>query len=119
MKINFTPDIECRDPLTKLFDQITEQFWSREVKAPGNLWHPCLEGLDTLSTPFREEKIKRALQNTNSAAGPDGWSYKDLAEIHEFPRMFVESLHQIASSGITPDDWRHYNSMMLFKKPDN
>ena len=119
MKINFTPEIECRVPRTALFDQITEQFRSREVKTPGTLWHPCLEGLDILSTPFREEEIKQALQHTNSAAGPDGWSCKDLAEIREFPRMFVEGLHQIASSGITPDDWRHYNIMMLFKKPDD
>ena len=118
MRINFTPEIECKVPREEIFDQMSEQLKSRNVSAPANLWQPCLKNREILSAPFTEKEVQDALKHPNSAAGPDGWTYKELSEVRDFPKMFLEGLHQIASFGKTPDCWRHYNSMLLFKKPD-
>ena len=119
MKINFTPEIECKVPREEIFDQMSAQLKARNIEMPTNLWNPCLDGLEDLSRPFTEAEIREALKHADSAAGPDGWTYSEVAKQPDFHKKFLEGLHQIAATGKTPDAWRHYNSLMLFKKPDD
>ena len=84
-----------------------------------DLWQPCCEGRLELSQRFSKDEIVKALEHKNSAAGPDGWTYNDICQLKNFPEDFVRGLHWMATNGSTPDSWKVFNSMMLFKKPDD
>ena len=118
--IQFIPSIDCKVRSVDLRHGLLLQL---EIQNPPSLkeqlWRPCLEGIEEeLTMPFQVEEIQKALSHPNSAPGPDGWKYEDLARQTDFSKHFVEGLHQIAATSKTPNSWRAYNSMMLFKKPD-
>ena len=116
-KLQFIPSIDCKVESVDLRHGLLLQLESQNPPPlKEQLWLPCLEGIEELSMPFQLEEIQKALSHPNSAPGPDGWKYEELARQTDFPKDFVEGLHQIAATSITPNAWRAYNSMMLFKK---
>ena len=118
-KLQFIPNIECKvDPVDLRHGLLLQLQSQNPTIVSEQLWYRCPEGLEELASPFREDEIQRAMSHANSAPGPDGWKYDMLAKQKNFAKNFVEGLHQMAATAITPDSWRSYNSMLLFKKPD-
>ena len=119
-RIQHIPDIECEVDACDLRHGLLLQLESRRPEPiEEKLWKPCTEGLSELSTPFQEHEVVKALHHPDSAPGPDGWSYSELAKIPQFSEKFLEGIHMMAATGVTPESWKSYKSMMLFKKPDN
>ena len=120
-RIEFTPDISCEVDSVDLRYGLLMQLSSSKKNAAADvdgLWTPCCEGRSELSRRFTAGEISAALQYKNSAPGPDGWRYSDVGKKKKFADAFVQGLHWMAANGVTPESWKEYNSMMLFKKPD-
>ena len=117
-KIQMLPTINCEvDPVDLRFG-LLQQLETKGIDIPQDrLWTRCKEGVDILSAPFNETEINEALKHPDTAPGPDGWKYRELSKIDNFVPRFLELLHRMAAIGETPDVWRRYNTMLLFKKP--
>ena len=117
-KIQMLPTINCEvDPVDLRFG-LLQQLETKSIDMPQEqLWTRCKEGVDILSAPFNETEINEALKHPDTAPGPDGWKYRELSKIDNFVPRFLQLLHRMAAIGETPDVWRRYNTMLLFKKP--
>ena len=115
-KIQFTPEIPCEvdsvDLRLGLLTQLSSSEKELDVK---DLWQPCYESWSELSRRFSQDEVDAALQHKSSAAGPNGWTYNDA---RNFSSDFVKGVLLMATNGATPECWKEFNSMMLFKKPD-
>ena len=112
-------DISCEMDPQSTYTQLTVQF-AKTVDSGRNvegLWTPCPNGKESLCTPFSIDEINEALNHENSAPGPDGWTYRDLGKLKNFTADFLEVLHTMAATGKTPKSWKHYKSLLLFKRP--
>ena len=119
-KIQFTPEIHCEvDSVDLRFGLLTQLSSSEKELDVKDLWQPCYEGRSELSRRFSQDEFDAALQHKSSAAGPDGWTYNDVRKVRNFSADFVKGVHWMATNGATPECWKDFNSMMLFKKPDD
>ena len=110
--------IFCKVNPDELETQMSFQVGSKPVpNSQPDIWKRCWKDKDALSRPFSEKEVNDALDHASSAPGPDGWTYRDLAQLRGFVPAFTSGLHQLAASGTTPDSWRNYKSLLLFKKP--
>ena len=119
-KIQFIPEINCEvDPIDLRFG-LLQQLSAAECQpnTPTSFWQPCNKGRDQLARRFTEFEVEQALSHKSSAPGPDGWRYDEIKKDKDFAKKFVEGLHAMATMSITPDSWKSYNSLLLFKKPD-
>ena len=118
-KIQFTPNISCEvDGVDLRYGLLTQLSTTNRVHDVEGLWSPCIEGRNELSRRFTAEEFGPSFKHKNSAAGPDGWTYSELGRKKDFAAKFVEGVHWMATNGTTPESWKRYNSLMLFKKPD-
>ena len=118
-KIQFTPNISCEvDGVDLRYGLLTQLSTTNRVHDVEGLWSPCIEGRNELSRRFTAEEFGPSLKHKNSAAGPDGWTYSELGRKKDFATKFVKGVHWMATNGTTPESWKRYNSLMLFKKPD-
>ena len=123
-RIEFVPEIVCQVDKIDLRYGLLQQ-----LSAPNNNdngasslttrhWLPCNEGREDLARRFTVYEVERALEHKNSAPGPDGWTYDKVRREKDFAKNFTEGLHAMGYSSLTPSCWKSYNSMMLFKKPE-
>ena len=84
-----------------------------------NTWKQCWRNGEALSWPFSEQEKKAALDHASSVPGHDGWTYANLAQLKGFVPAFTSGLRQLAATGATPDRWRNYRNLLLFKNPHN
>ena len=111
------PEVNCGCEPTTLHEQLSNQFALVHLEnTVEDLWPPCTKELDSLASPFRECEFHEAINHENSAPGPDGWTYKELNSLKDFVSNFLKGVHAMAGSGRTPLAWKHYNSLLLFKK---
>ena len=106
------------DSVDLRYGLLTQLSTTNRVHDVEGLWSPCIEGRNELSRRFIAEEFGPSLKHKNSAAGPDGWTYSELGRKEVFAATFVEGVHWMATNGTTPESWKRYNSLMLFKKPD-
>ncbi len=111
--------INCEVPSDNLFMQMSTQL--TQDGSPYQsfaLWNPCPVGLDPLNDPFTSEEVKQALSHADSAPGPDGWTYSDINKVPHIYEKFAWGLNEMRHSGATPQGWKAYKSLLLFKKPE-
>ena len=111
--------INCEVPSDNLFMQMSTQL--TQDGSPYQsfaLWNPCPVGLDPLNDPFTSEEVKQALSHADSAPGPGGWTYSDINKVPHIYENFAWGLNEMRHSGATPQGWKAYKSLLLFKKPE-
>ena len=120
-KIHFIPEILCEVDPTDLRYGLLQQLGASETTptVTQRLWLPCDEGKDNLARRFTTYEVEQALQHKNSASGSDGWTYDTVRRQKDFAKKFVEGIHAMGQTSLTSDCWRTYNSMLLFKKPED
>ena len=119
-KIQFLPEIEFKVDPVDLRYGLLQQLSAAEQQpvVEANVCSPSPVGLDQLSIQFSPCEVEKALDHKNSAPGPDGWTYEAVRKEKDFAKRFTAGLHAMARSEVTPDGWKTYNSMLLFKKPE-
>ena len=121
-RIEFVPEIVCQVNKIDLRYGLLQQLSAPSNNGASALttrhWLPCNEGREELARRFTLNEVERALEHKNSAPGPDGWTYDKVRREKDFAKKFTEGLHAMGYSSLTPTCWKSYNSMMLFKKPE-
>ncbi len=111
--------INCEVPEEELNVQLSCQLTqssSDYISSP--MWMPCTEGIDLLNQPFTKDEVRTALNHSDSAPGPDGWTYSEINKVPNIHESFAWGLDRMRAIGVTPLVWKSYKSLLLFKKPE-